>query len=60
MEERPDSHGKLTDEERQQRQLRDPEVKERLREIREMIDQGSSGPGINAVELPDFLRGQRR
>ena len=60
MAERADSRRDLTDEERRQRRLQDPEVQERLREIRETINHGPSGSGIDAEELPDFLREERR
>jgi len=40
--------------------LRDPVVKERLRQIHDQIDTGGyMSPGISGEDLPDFLREQR-
>lgn len=46
-----------TDEEIRTKRLRDPEVRARVREIKERLDRGESlGSGISAEGLPDFLR----
>lgn len=45
-----------TDAERRQRRLRDPDVPDRLQEIREAIAHEPTSSGITAEELPEFLR----
>ena len=42
-----------------EQQLNDPDVQARVKAIFEDAKQGKSGPGIDAEELPDFLREQR-
>jgi hypothetical protein len=43
-----------------QEQLRDPAVRERLRQIFDEAKRGSQDPGVTAEELPNFLREHNR
>jgi hypothetical protein len=48
------------DEERRQRRLQDPEVQQRLHDIREAIGHGPTNRVVHPEELPDFLGEQRQ
>ncbi len=60
MSERTD-RGTPTDETRRRNRLDDPATRERVREIQDELKHGQiDDPGVDAEELPDFLREQRR